>query len=102
VEGTDVEGVIGVPPVCDGPPSAEKCSGNSEVVVITEPASDVAEPRRAILGLTEDGTEGVRDWRSSIRLARETGCTSGVPFLKRKVLTWTDLGASAWNRSNLR
>jgi hypothetical protein len=55
--------------------------------VIAEPASEVADPLLTMEGRDEDGIDGVRDWRSSIRLARETGCTSGNPFLKRKVLT---------------
>lgn len=55
--------------------------------MIAEPASEVADPLRTMDGRDEDGIEGVRDWRNSIRLARETGCTSGKPFLKRKVLT---------------
>ena len=38
-----------------------------------------------------EGNDGVRDCLISIRLARETGWTSGIPPRKAKVLTCTDL-----------
>lgn len=94
VVGTEVEGVMGVVPPGMVGNVPEKCSGNSEAEVIAEPVSEVAEPRLAMDGRDEEGTDGVRDWRNSIRLAREMGCTSGMPFLKRNVLTCTDLEVS--------
>lgn len=93
VVGTEVDGVMGpvLPGMVGNVPAPEKWSGNSEADVIAEPASEVAEPRLTIEGRDVEGTEGVRDWRRSMRLAREMGCTSGMPFRKRKVLTWTEL-----------
>ena len=67
------------------------CSVSSEADVTTDPASETVELRRARLGRGAFGKEGVRECRSSMRVARETGCTSGTPLRKAKVLTWTDL-----------
>lgn len=87
----DAEGVIGVARWrgmgCGG-------SVNSEAEVIADPASDTFDPLRARFGRDPDGNDGVREWRISIRVARETGWTSGIPLLKPNVLTWTDLSIS--------
>ena len=45
VEGIEAEGVAGAPPKAVG--GKGNASGSSDAVVITDPASDVAEPRRA-------------------------------------------------------
>ena len=58
---------------------------------MTDPVSDVTEARRIILGRELEGKDGVRDWRTSIRVERETGWTSGMPLREAKVFTWTDL-----------
>ncbi len=67
------------------------CSVCSEADVITDPVSEVVEALRVILGLELEGTDGVRERRISILVAFDTGCTSGTPFRKAKVLTCTDL-----------
>lgn len=64
---------------------------NSDAVVTTEPASEVVDPRRTTLGRVLDGNEGVREWRTSILVAREMGWTSETPFRNANVLTCTDL-----------
>lgn len=85
VDGTDAVGVIGAAS------RAFKFSANSEADVMTDPFSEVLEARRTMLGREPEGNEGVREWRISMRFAREMGCTSGTPLRKAKVLTWTDL-----------
>lgn len=67
---------------------------NSDAEVMADPASETLDPLRARFGRDPDGNEGVREWRISILVARETGCTSGIPLLKPKVLTCTDLPVS--------
>lgn len=75
---------------------APGCSGISDAVVTTEPASEAVEPRLTAEGRdVADGKEGVRECLISIRLARDIGCTSGTPLRKTKVLTWTALMRSA-------
>ena len=58
---------------------------------MTDPFSEVLEARRTMLGREPEGNEGVREWRISMRFAREIGWTSGTPLRKAKVLTWTEL-----------
>ena len=58
---------------------------------MTEPVSEVVDARRTMFGRELDGMDGVREWRISIRVTREMGWTSGTPFRKAKVLTWTEL-----------
>lgn len=67
VEGTDAVGVIGAAS------SAFKFSANSDAEVMTDPVSEVVEARRTMLGREPEGNEGVREWRISIRFAREIG-----------------------------
>lgn len=67
VDGTEALGVMGA-----AARLAYK-SVCSEAVVITEPVSEVVEPRRIMLGREPDGKDGVRECRISIRFARETG-----------------------------
>lgn len=67
------------------------CSVCPDAEVTTEPVSEVVEARRTMLGREVDGKDGVREWRISMRVGRETGWTSGTPLRKAKVLTWTEL-----------
>lgn len=64
-------------------------SGTSDVVVMTDPASEHADPRLANEGRGPDGNDGVREWRISSLLPRDIGCTSGTPPREENVLTWT-------------
>jgi hypothetical protein len=81
VDGTDAVGVIGVAS------RFFRFSVCSEAEVITDPFSEVFEALLCMLGREPEGNEGVREWRISIRFAREIGCTSGTPLRKAKVLT---------------
>lgn len=66
----------------------------SDAEVMADPASEQVDPRRTKDGRPLDGKDGVLEWRISIRLPRDTGCTSGTPFRNEKVLTWTVLSLS--------
>jgi hypothetical protein len=88
VDGTEAEGVIG----------GCRCGGRSvcsDAEVMTDPFSDAVEGRRTIFGRVDDGNEGVRECRISIRVAREMGWMSGTPLRNAKVLTCTDLSLLA-------
>lgn len=62
VDGTDVlDGVAGGWMADAEPPGMIGWSVTSETVVITEPASDAVDPRRAKPGRGPDGMEGVRE-----------------------------------------
>jgi hypothetical protein len=99
VDGIEVLGVIGA---AEGPVvKLGAKSANSDTVVMTEPVSDVVDALRTILGRLPDGMEGVRECRISMRVARDTGWTSGTPLRKANVLTWTDLlGVSQPEQTN--